>query len=91
MPRRKKPARAQYQLNVAFGDKASLTGNLNRLRDKVDRIASLSIESSEEDVDAFLDFTTALDDFDPIEAADEELLSGEASSQLAEFEQGFNL
>lgn len=92
MPRRKGATKPMYGLNVAFSkDQKNLTEALSRLRDKVDRVTSVAVESDAEEVDAFDDFSAALGDTSPLPPVDDPALEGDAFDALAAFEQGFNL
>jgi hypothetical protein len=91
MPRRKKATRPFSNMSISFNpNQKDLTGGLNRMREKLDRIASVAIESDAESEGGFDDFSAALEDTSPLPGATGELLSGDAAQQLADFEAAFN-
>lgn len=87
MPRRKGATRAMSTMSVSFSEgQKNLSGGLNRMRDKLDRIANVAIESDAEDGGAFGDFSAGLEDFDSLPEVPDQSLSGDTATSLGEFE-----
>lgn len=74
-------------MSVSFSDgQKNLAGGLNRMRDKLDRIANVAIESDAESGDGLLDFAAGLEDFDSIPELPDEAISGPIAESLGDFE-----